>query len=58
MMQSKKNQFFLLLPELDNEFTSKVMTRLKKKWYETGYDEYAELLIENKMITPEEDANQ
>ncbi len=58
MMQSRNNQFFILLPEMTDRYIEKVRDRIMEKWEKTGYDEVTDVRFEAEMIVPQEDDNQ
>jgi diguanylate cyclase (GGDEF) domain len=57
MMQSRNNQFFILLPEMTDRYIEKVRDRIMMKWEKTGYDEVTDIRFEAEMIVPQEENN-
>lgn len=55
MMQSRNNQFFLLLPEMTEETMILISERFKKRWKEIGLDSVMNMNIEGEIITPNVD---
>lgn len=55
MMQSRNNQFFLLLPELNKEILEKIARRFEKRWQEIGLDRVMNISINAEMIEAEEE---
>ena len=43
MMQSKKNQFFLLLPELDRDYVELVVSRVIQSFEQEGYRDVVDI---------------
>ena len=54
MLQSKPNQFFILLPDLVEEHVQDVVKRLTAQWKETDYADKASIICETDIIMPEE----
>ncbi|MBO4863869.1 MAG: GGDEF domain-containing protein [Eubacterium sp.] len=50
MMQSRQNQFFLLLPEFPPTYIEKMVARITKKCEDTGVTELVDVNIQNEMI--------
>lgn len=46
MMQSRKNQFFILLPEMQEGYVEKLFTRIRDRWAKTGYADTLEISYE------------
>ena len=56
MMQTNSNQFFLLLPELDDKYVNSVVDRLKNEWNKIELSGVAELSYATEIISPDENA--
>lgn len=54
MVQSKQNQFLLLLPEVDEEHLENVLDRIEKSWTESFYSEYVAIIYERELVSSEE----
>ena len=54
MMQSRKNQFFLLLPEIPQDYVTKVFNRIRSTWAKTEYYDITEISYEADRLTAEE----
>ena len=50
MMQSGSSQFFLLLPEITEEYTDKVKRRIEKRWIDVGLNGVMDMTIESEPI--------
>ncbi len=50
MMQSRPNQFFLLLPELSEQSIDPVMSRIIGQWLDSDYASFAKLSYETELI--------
>jgi len=55
MMQTKSNQFFLLLPELDDKYVKTVVDRLLKEWSRIELSGIAELSYATEIIKSDDD---
>ena len=55
MMQSRNNQFFLLLPEMTEEFMILISKRFEKRWKEIGLDSVMNMNIDGEIIAPNVD---
>ena len=54
MVQSKPNQFLLLLPEVDEEHLEKVLDRIEKSWTDSKYSDYVAIIYERELVSSEE----
>lgn len=54
MVQSKPNQFLLLLPEVDDEHLENVLDRIEKSWTEGKYSDYVAIIYERELVSSEE----
>lgn len=52
MMQSRNNQFYLLLPEMNEKYMELVAKRIEKKWKEVKLDRLMDMSIDARMIEP------
>ncbi|MCR5226620.1 MAG: diguanylate cyclase [Eubacterium sp.] len=50
VFQSRSNQFFLLLPKMNEEFIDKMSSRIKKKFREAGLDDVMDIDISYELI--------
>ena len=50
MMQSGSSQFFLLLPEITEEYIEKVTRRIEKRWIDVGLNGVMDISIESEAI--------
>lgn len=53
MMQSRNNQFFLLLPELDHAYVEQVVERILNTFNETGYAGKARVVYQAAYLSEE-----
>ena len=58
MMQSRSNQFFLLLPELQESYLKKVYSRIETRWNKTGLAEVTEIQYNAEPILSKEEAEE
>ncbi len=56
MMQTNSNQFFLLLPELDDRYVKTVVDRLKNEWNKIELSGIADLSYATEIISPDENS--
>lgn len=54
MMQSKPNQFFLLLPDLDEDHVQDVVQRITEQWKTSNFADKASIICESEIILPED----
>ena len=54
MVQSKPNQFLLLLPEVDEEHLERVLDRIEKSWTDSKYSDYVAIIYERELVSSEE----
>ena len=54
MVQSKPNQFLLLLPEVDEEHLENVLDRIEQSWTESRYSDYVAIIYERELVSSEE----
>ena len=54
MMQSKPNQFFLLLPDLDEDHVQDVVSRITDQWKTSNFADKASIICESEIILPED----
>ena len=54
MVQSKPNQFLLLLPEVDEEHLENVLDRIEKSWTDSKYSDYVAIIYERELVSSEE----
>ena len=54
MVQSKSNQFLLLLPEVDEEHLNGVLDRIEHSWTESRYSDYVAIIYERELVSSEE----
>jgi len=52
MMQSRNNQFYLLLPEMNEKYMELVANRIEKRWKEVNLDRLMDMSIDARMIEP------
>ena len=52
MVQSRKNQLFLLLPEMPEQYIEKVYNRIMNRWNKTDYAKFSEIHCEAGMLVP------
>ncbi|MBP3719406.1 MAG: GGDEF domain-containing protein [Eubacterium sp.] len=52
MMQSRNNQFYLLLPEMNEKYMELVAKRIEKRWKEVNLDRLMDMSIDARMIEP------
>jgi hypothetical protein len=52
MMQSRNNQFYLLLPEMNEKYMELVAKRIEKRWKEVKLDRLMDMSIDARMIEP------
>ena len=52
MMQSRNNQFYLLLPEMNEKYMELVAKRIERKWKEVKLDRLMDMSIDARMIEP------
>ena len=57
MMQSKPNQFFLLLPDLDEDHVQDVVSRITEQWKTSDFADKASIICESEIIQPEDGHN-
>ena len=50
MVQSKANQFLLLLPEVDEDHLDSVLDRIEKGWSEYEYSDYVAIIYEREEM--------
>ncbi len=50
VFQSRSNQFFLLLPKMNEEYIDKMSSRIKKKFREAGLDDVMDIDISYELI--------
>ena len=55
MMQSRSNQFFLLLPELQETYLKKVYSRIENRWNKTGMADITEITYKAEPIIQKEE---
>ena len=55
MMQSRQNQFFLILPEFPQNYVAKMIERINKKCADAGIDEVVEVNIQYEMIVAQKE---
>ena len=53
MMQNSPNQFFLLLPELEEQYVEQVMSRIGRIWEENPDSDKVKYVYELQIIEPE-----
>ena len=53
MMQSRNNQFFLLLPELDHAYVEQVVERILNTFRETGYEDKVRVVYQAAYLSEE-----
>ena len=51
MMQSRKNQFFVLLPEMSDNYLEKVYARIETQWSKTEYYKITKISYESDTLT-------
>ncbi|MBO4591595.1 MAG: GGDEF domain-containing protein [Eubacterium sp.] len=56
MMQSRSNQFFLLLPELHEEYLHKIYSRIESRWNMTGMSKLTKIHYKASPIIPKEES--
>ena len=54
MVQSKPNQFLLLLPEVDEEHLESVLDRIEHSWTEYKYSDYVAIIYERELVSSDE----
>jgi len=54
MVQSKANQFLLLLPEVDEDHLDSVLDRIEKGWSDYEYSDYVAIIYEREMVVSED----
>lgn len=54
MVQSKANQFLLLLPEVDEEHLDSVLDRIEKGWSDYEFSDYVAIIYEREEIVSED----
>jgi len=54
VVQSKPNQFLLLLPEVDEEHLDSVLDRIEHGWTEYEFSDYVAIIYEREMVAGEE----
>ena len=54
MVQSKANQFLLLLPEVDEDHLDRVLDRIEKGWSDYKYSDYVAIIYEREMVVSED----
>ncbi len=50
MVQSKEDQFLLLLPEVDEEHLEGVLDRIERAWTEYAYSDYVAIIYERETV--------
>ena len=54
MVQSKPNQFLLLLPEVDEAHLESVLDRIERSWTESKYSDYVAIIYERELVSSDE----
>ena len=54
MVQSKPNQFLLLLPEVDEDHLENVLDRIERSWTESKYSDYVAIIYERELVSSDE----
>ena len=54
MMQEDENQFFLLLPELSEEFVETVFARIRNQWKNTEYYDKTNIRFDAEVVSETE----